>query len=173
MKKYVFVGGVIFLLLLSVVLYSQIGGRTEEAEQETSADLTAITPLPTEEQEIFEEDDATITPMQGDVTELIIEDLVVGTGTEAVAGKQITVNYRGTLLNGTQFDSSYDRGQPFSFVLGAGQVIQGWDQGFTGMKVGGKRKLTIPPDMGYGSRDMGTIPPNSVLIFEVELLGVE
>jgi FKBP-type peptidyl-prolyl cis-trans isomerase len=107
------------------------------------------------------------------MNELTIEDLVVGTGEEAVSGKMITVNYKGTLTNGTQFDSSYDRGQPFSFNLGAGEVIQGWDQGFSGMKVGGKRKLTIPPSLGYGSRDLGTIPSNSTLIFEVELLKVE
>lgn len=173
MNKYVVVGGVVVLLLISVVLFSQRGGGTEETQQDTTGDLTAITPIPTTSEQTFEEDDVTITPMQEEVTELIIEDLVVGTGTEAVAGKQITVNYRGTLVNGVQFDSSYDRGQPFSFVLGSGQVIQGWDQGFAGMKVGGKRKLTIPPSLGYGSRDMGTIPPNSVLVFEVELLEVE
>jgi FKBP-type peptidyl-prolyl cis-trans isomerase len=107
------------------------------------------------------------------VNELKIEDLVVGTGAEAVTGKNVTVNYKGTLENGTQFDSSYDRGVPFSFALGAGEVIAGWDQGVAGMKVGGKRVLTIPPDLGYGSRAVGTIPPNSVLIFEVELLKVE
>lgn len=107
------------------------------------------------------------------VNELKIEDLVVGTGAEAVAGKKVTVNYKGTLENGTQFDSSYDRGVPFSFTLGAGEVIVGWDQGVVGMKVGGKRVLTIPPDLGYGARSAGTIPPNSVLIFEVELLKVE
>jgi len=105
---------------------------------------------------------------------LIIEDSVVGTGTEAVSGKKITVNYTGTLTNGTKFDSSLNSGRtPFTFNLGAGEVIQGWDQGFSGMKVGGKRKLTIPPSLGYGSSDMGAIPPNSTLIFEVELLGVE
>lgn len=106
------------------------------------------------------------------VTELKIEDEIVGSGAEAVAGKEITVNYLGTLLDGTKFDSSYDRNQPFKFVLGSGQVIAGWDQGFAGMKVGGKRKLTIPPEMGYGSRPAGTIPPNSTLVFEVELLQV-
>ena len=106
--------------------------------------------------------------------ELIVEDLVVGTGTEARQGNLITVNYAGTLLNGTKFDSSYDSGTPFSFSLGAGEVIAGWDQGFTGMKVGGKRKLTIPPHLGYGERGGGDlIPPNSTLIFEVELLKVE
>lgn len=104
---------------------------------------------------------------------LEILDEVVGRGTEAVVGKNVTVNYSGTLTNGTKFDSSYDRNQPFAFKLGAGEVIAGWDQGVVGMKVGGKRKLTIPPSLGYGSVDLGTIPPNSTLIFEVELLKVE
>lgn len=104
---------------------------------------------------------------------LKIEDEVIGTGTEAVSGKKVTVNYVGTLINGTKFDSSYDRNIPFTFTLGAGEVIKGWDDGVSGMKVGGKRKLTIPPELGYGSVDMGVIPPNSTLIFEVELLKVE
>ncbi|EKE04967.1 MAG: hypothetical protein ACD_19C00427G0014 [uncultured bacterium] len=112
--------------------------------------------------------------MQEDVTELKIEDLVVGTGDEAISGKVISVHYTGTLTNGTKFDSSKDRGEPFEFTLGAGQVIVGWDKGFAGMKVGGKRKLTIPSDMGYGSQGAGgVIPPNATLIFEVELLGVK
>lgn len=112
--------------------------------------------------------------MQENVTELKIEDLVVGTGAEAVAGKTISVHYTGTLTNGTKFDSSKDRGTPFEFTLGAGQVIQGWDKGFAGMKVGGKRKLTIPSSMGYGAQGAGgVIPPNATLIFEVELLGVK
>lgn len=101
------------------------------------------------------------------------EDLTVGNGDEAVAGKKVTVNYVGTLTNGTKFDSSYDRNQPFSFNLGAGEVIQGWDQGVVGMKVGGKRKLVIPPELGYGGQAAGSIPPNSTLIFEIELLKVE
>lgn len=105
---------------------------------------------------------------------LEIVDEVVGTGTEAVAGKSVTVNYAGTLTNGTKFDSSLDPGRtPFVFKLGAGEVIAGWDQGVVGMKVGGKRKLTVPPSLGYGSADLGVIPPNSTLIFEVELLKVE
>lgn len=108
------------------------------------------------------------------VEELKIEDLVVGTGIEAVAGKSVTVNYSGTLVDGTKFDSSYDRGTPFTFNLGAGEVIQGWDKGIAGMKVGGKRKLTIPPNLGYGAQGAGsTIPPNATLIFEVELLKIE
>ena len=104
---------------------------------------------------------------------LQIEELVVGTGTEATTGKTVSVHYTGWLTNGTKFDSSLDRGKPFSFGLGAGQVIKGWDQGVAGMKIGGKRKLTIPSDLAYGPRAVGgVIPANSTLVFEVELLGV-
>ncbi len=103
---------------------------------------------------------------------LRITDLVVGEGPEAVAGQGVVVNYRGTLTDGREFDSSYGRG-PFRFPLGAGRVIRGWDEGVAGMKVGGKRKLVIPPDLGYGSRGAGgVIPPDATLIFEVELLEV-
>lgn len=100
-------------------------------------------------------------------------DLVVGTGAEAKAGQKVEVHYTGTLTNGSKFDSSLDRGRPFGFKLGAGQVIKGWDQGVAGMRVGGKRKLTIPPELGYGAGGYPpVIPPNSTLIFEVELLSV-
>ena len=105
--------------------------------------------------------------------QLVIEDLKVGTGAEARAGQQVTVHYVGTLTDGKKFDSSRDRGQGFGFKLGAGQVIKGWDQGVAGMKIGGLRKLTIPPHLAYGERGFpGAIPPNSTLVFEVELLGV-
>jgi FKBP-type peptidyl-prolyl cis-trans isomerase FkpA len=104
---------------------------------------------------------------------LKIEDLKVGTGTEAVSGKNVTVHYVGTLTTGSKFDSSRDRNEGFQFRLGAGQVIQGWDQGVAGMKIGGLRKLTIPPELGYGARGFPpVIPGNSTLIFEVELLAV-
>ena len=104
-------------------------------------------------------------------------DHEVGTGAEAVAGKTVDVHYTGYLYvdgqRGEKFDSSVDRGQPFSFPLGAGRVIKGWDEGVAGMKVGGKRELFIPPDLGYGSQGaVGAIPPNATLDFEVELLGV-
>jgi FKBP-type peptidyl-prolyl cis-trans isomerase len=105
---------------------------------------------------------------------LEMQDLVVGTGTEAVSGKTVDVHYTGWLTDGKKFDSSVDRGEPFSFRLGAGQVIRGWDQGVVGMKIGGKRKLTIPSDLAYGDRGFPpVIPPRSTLVFEVELLGVK
>jgi len=100
-------------------------------------------------------------------------DLTVGDGAEAKAGQRVRVHYTGWLTNGKKFDSSVDRREPFAFGLGLGEVIRGWDEGVAGMKVGGKRKLTIPPSLGYGARGAGgVIPPNATLLFEVELLGV-
>jgi FKBP-type peptidyl-prolyl cis-trans isomerase FkpA len=105
---------------------------------------------------------------------LQIEDLQAGTGAEARAGQKVTVHYVGTLTDGSKFDSSRDRGEGFTFKLGAGQVIKGWDEGVAGMKVGQIRKLTIPPELGYGARGFPpVIPPNATLVFEVELLGVK
>jgi len=105
---------------------------------------------------------------------LVIEDIKIGEGQEVEKFNIVTVNYTGLLEDGTKFDSSLNPGRtPFRFTVGAGQVIQGWDQGLIGMKIGGKRKLTIPPELGYGSRDNGPIPANSTLIFEIDLLGIE
>ncbi len=118
-------------------------------------------------------------PMSADKAQILasglrVTDIEVGTGPEAVAGQTVVVHYRGTLENGKQFDASYDRGKPFTFPLGRGQVIKGWDEGVQGMKVGGKRKLVIPPELGYGTRGAGgVIPPNATLIFEVELLDIK
>ena len=117
----------------------------------------------------------------GGVTELELIDVLVGSGAEARSGQSVTVHYTGWLYDetaadkkGSKFDSSLDRGKPFEFALGAGRVIKGWDQGFAGMKVGGKRTLIIPPSFGYGKRGAGSsIPGGASLVFEVELLGVE
>lgn len=147
----IFLLGVFIILLLGVVgfVFSLNKTPEEQNNQQTTPNKQTMTP-----------------------NELQIEDTVVGEGKEAVPGKLAVVQYTGTLLDGTKFDSSLDRGEPFQFVLGSGQVIQGWDQGVSGMKVGGKRKLIIPPDLAYGPTARGLIPANSTLVFEVELLDV-
>lgn len=127
-----------------------------------------------------EEEEVTTGPVvctDGEVTTrsgLKIEDLECGEGEEATSGDVVTVHYVGTLEDGTQFDASRDHGQPFSFMVGGGNVIPGWDEGVQGMQEGGTRKLTIPPDLGYGAAGAGdVIPPNATLIFEIELLNIE
>ena len=141
----------------------------------TSAPTPTPTPTPTagfqsvEGAKVSESLDQVVTTASG----LKCQDLVVGTLEQALAGDTVVVHYTGWLEDGTKFDSSLDRGQPFQFVLGAGQVIKGWDEGVASMKVGGKRRLTIPADLGYGSRGFSNvIPPGATLIFEVELLEV-
>jgi FKBP-type peptidyl-prolyl cis-trans isomerase FkpA len=134
----------------------------------TPANVTA-TPAPAKAVETKPAAPKEVTMSSG----LKYEDLVVGSGDLAESGKSVSVHYTGWLTDGTKFDSSVDRGQPFTFRLGAGQVIRGWDEGVAGMRVGGKRKLTIPSELGYGDRGAaGVIPPGATLVFDVELLAV-
>ena len=167
-QKYFSVG--IFLASLVIVggVYSLFAGKDAKPDLQTSD------PSATIEASAEPSASGSAAPIMNNVTELKIEDEKVGTGEVAFAGKVVTVNYVGTLTDGTKFDSSYDRNQPFSFTLGAGEVIEGWDKGVAGMKVGGKRKLTIPSSMGYGDGGIpGAIPGGATLVFEVELLSVE
>jgi peptidylprolyl isomerase len=163
---YVIVMSVVILAILggTVYAFTRKGSKTEEVlgySSSTSAPTQAV------ENTIMD------TNTQSQFKELIKEDTLVGTGKEAKSGDKITVHYTGKLLDGTVFDSSVTRGEPFEFTLGAGMVIEGWDKGFDGMKEGGKRTLKIPSAMAYGSRGAGgVIKPNADLLFDVELIKV-
>ncbi len=165
MKNYILFGGIAVLVVAAVVVY--------ERKQNNSA---TVPPAGVVEQGSTASSTGSVVSQSKPITMangLIIEDVKIGTGAEAVKGALISVHYVGTLVDGKKFDSSRDRGEPFQFPLGQGMVIQGWEQGFEGMKIGGVRKLTIPPDLGYGAQGAGgVIPPNATLKFEVELLAV-
>lgn len=144
------------------------GCATDGAKQETTN--TGQTGAAQQQQNT----NTSMSPTQGGGMQLKSEDLTVGNGAEATSGKTVSVHYTGWLTDGKEFDSSLKRGTPFEFRLGEGGVIQGWDQGVVGMKVGGKRRLTIPPQLAYGERGAGNglIPPNATLVFEIELKAV-
>jgi len=162
-KKENYLSWVVLAVLVGIVVYAMMnvsnpGGEIIKnlTEPPIAENLTSQTPME-------------ITPQPGD-EKLVKKDITVGTGAETKAGDTVTVNYLGTLENGAKFDSSYDRNTPFSFTIGKGEVIRGWELGLLGMKVGGKRDLIIPPELGYGAQTQGPIPPNSVLKFTIELL---
>lgn len=163
MKKRIFLSA----LLVSVGMVA----CKKDPKPETTAATTETSAATTETAPATANEGTAMTQTKNE--SLKIDDIKVGTGDTAVSGKTVVVHYTGWLTNGTKFDSSVDRKEPFEFPLGQGRVIQGWDQGVANMKVGGKRKLTISPELAYGSRDLGVIPPNSTLVFEVELLKVK
>jgi len=174
------------LLIVAIVIFAGVAGIFFLSNQKVGSSqinltptiyLTQIPQIPTPTTAIISQPLATNSANMDNVTTtadgLQIQDLTVGTGQEVKSGDTVTVNYLGTLADGTKFDSSYDRNQSFTTQIGVGQVIKGWDEGIVGMKVGGKRKLTIPASLGYGDQAAGSIPPNSTLVFEVELISVK
>ena len=187
--KEVFISFAVFVLCVSLTIFTQFNSPqiVNAAAPETQAvqKTPVAKPANASNNNLFELDPSDPNPIlfamaeetQSDINSrttesgLKIIDLVLGEGDEAAPGQTVSVNYTGILENGDQFDTSIGRA-PFTFPLGAGRVIKGWDEGVAGMKVGGQRKLVIPAELGYGSRDMGPIPANSTLIFEVELLKV-
>lgn len=157
-KKTIGIGIVILVLIFGYLLISNKQTKKEEVKESKLTENKMDTSVNTSTQS----------------GKLIIEDLKVGDGKEAKSGDSVVMHYKGTLVDGTKFDSSYDRGEPFTTQIGVGQVIKGWDLGVPGMKIGGKRKLTIPSDLAYGERGTGSvIGPNATLIFEVELLDIK
>ena len=153
--------GGILVVVIAVILIGR-GGGSSSSDTTTKADITVPNGPSVQ------------LPTGPAPTHLVVKDLKAGTGAEAKPGDQVSVQYIGVLYdNGTKFDASYDRGQPFSFKLGSGQVIRGWDQGVAGMKVGGRRELIIPPDLAYGAQGQPpTIPPNAALVFVIDLVKV-
>jgi len=157
------------LVVLAGVVYAITACAKKEQETQSAAPAPAVA-NPAAGTPVTPAASNVVTTASG----LKYEVLREGNGPVATAGQTVSVHYTGWLTDGTKFDSSVDRGQPFSFTLGAGQVIKGWDEGVAGMKVGEKRKLTIPSDLGYGDRGAGSvIPPNATLVFDVELLGIQ
>jgi len=162
------------LLFFGPSVFAPLSPHTKQGIA-TTTDLTASTTAQASAQASMNSDLSNPAPIPNPLpTTLTAQDTVVGTGAEATPGKSVTVNYVGMLPNGQVFDASASHGQPFTFTLGAGQVIKGWDQGIAGMKVGGKRRLIIPADLAYGNQAVGgVIPANATLIFDVELLDVK
>jgi len=160
-KNYIIIGGIIIVIILSAAVYFQIQDNKE---------MKVVLGIDTNQN--MQNNQNQNTDLTSQAKELKTDILKEGTGQAAKVGDKVTVDYVGTLQDGTKFDSSIDRGTPFTFTLGAGQVIKGWDQGIIGMKVGEKIKLTIPSDLAYGPQGYGPIPGGATLIFEVELLGI-
>ena len=171
-RQWLILGGAVLVAGAGFALWFRLGGLIGDARTTGRSETAAVRPEPAYTAPAVT---ATTQPVpEPPDAKLGVVDVVVGSGQEAKAGDHVSVHYVGTLPDGTEFDSSRKHGQPFEFQLGRGRVIKGWDQGVPGMKVGGRRKLTIPPSLGYGARGAGNlIPPNATLLFDVELLSIK
>lgn len=162
-----------FLAVASILVYAKNSPKVKDTNT-NSQELSKFDTKTGQNIQNMNNQNSTNNQTQPQVTELVIEDIQEGTGSAVKEGDTAVVNYTGTLLDGRKFDSSYDRNETFEFSVGAGMVIKGWDQGLIGMKVGGKRKLTIPSDLAYGQQGAGgIIGPNTPLLFEIELVGIK
>lgn len=174
-EKKVVVGFLVVIVIIAGLVWYQENKKKVEYVPVEEPTAVVNTPVPTTSLGVNSiQPTAQPTIDLQNIKELMFQDIKVGTGESAITGKNVTVNYIGYLINGTKFDSSYDRGIPFAFNLGVGQVIKGWDQGVVGMKIGGKRRLIIPSTLGYGEKGAGeVIPTNATLVFDIELLKIE
>lgn len=179
-KKYEIIGAGISVLAMATALYlvqleTKLITLGDERSQLAGAAASDVVTVDTGGDVVANRSEAFYKAVNanGNLKSMVIEDVRVGEGAEVVSGNIVSVHYVGTLQDGTEFDNSNKRGEPFEFVVGAGQVIKGWDTGLVGMKVGGQRILVIPPDMAYGEQGIGPIPPNSNLVFSIELLEIK
>lgn len=174
-NKYELVGIFGSIALMAVALYllrvenSTVTALTNTGDNQAAV---AVVALDNDEQGLFDTLASSVSE-NGTLTKLVVDDVNVGTGPEVKTGDTVEVNYIGTLTDGQEFDNSYNRGETFTFTVGEGRVIEGWELGLVGMQVGGKRILVIPPEMAYGSRDVGPIPANSTLMFAIELVSIK
>lgn len=174
LNKYEAVGISVSVVAMALALYMVRLESTPESPLNTASEQPALVVVSREgnQEDALFRALANSLDANGNVNSLVVDDAVVGEGEEVQKGDTVTVHYVGTLQNGTEFDSSLKRGQPYVFTVGEGQVIPGWDNGIVGMKVGGQRILVVPPSQAYGSRELGGIPANSTLIFSIELLAI-
>ena len=178
-EKMVIIGFFVVIVLIAAVVWYQENKKKIEYIPVKEPTVIANTPIPTASLGIGSvqptaQPTAQPTLDLKNIKELMLQDIKEGTGEAVITGKKVTVNYNGYLIDGTKFDSSYDKGTPFTFSLGSGEVIKGWDQGVVGMKIGGMRRLIIPSTLGYAEKGAGdVIPPNATLVFEIELLKIE
>ncbi len=174
LHKFEAVGISVSVVAMALALYMVRLESTPESPLNTAAEQPALVVVSREgnQEDALFRALANSLDANGNVNSLVVDDAVVGEGEDVQKGDTVTVHYVGTLQNGTEFDSSLKRGQPYVFTVGEGQVIPGWDNGIVGMKVGGQRILVVPPSQAYGSRELGGIPANSTLIFSVELLEI-
>jgi FKBP-type peptidyl-prolyl cis-trans isomerase len=164
---------VVVMAVLGVIRFFPFVQRTAETEKTSESDIIRVNPNASDKEAALRQAILDGTTGNGTVTKLIVHDLSVGTGREVKVGDTVTVNYIGLLKDGPEFDNSYKKKKPFSFKVGADEVIKGWDTGIIGMKEGGQRALVVPASLGYGNTIVGPLPANATLIFSIELLSIE